>query len=110
VALHRRYWPVSISIMCSADESKRGVESEFTPRPSSCGLSDMVVRFHEKSDPEQIWAELAERMRKFYLELHPEKTRPMAIGPFAIGNRQKRGERKPETFNFKGFAHMSERR
>jgi hypothetical protein len=66
----------------------------------------MVVRFHEKSDPERFWAELTERVRKFYLELHPEKTRPMEIGTFAIGNRQKRGEGEPETFNFQGFTHM----
>jgi RNA-directed DNA polymerase len=51
-------------------------------------------------------AELIERMRKFSLELHPEKTRLLEFGPFATENRKKRGEGKPETFNFLGFTHI----
>ena len=42
----------------------------------------------------------------FNLELHPEKTRLLEFGPFAIQNRQRRGEGKPETFNFLGFTHI----
>jgi len=42
--------------------------------------------------------ELTERMWKFNLELHPEKTRLLEFGPFAIKNRQRRGEGKPETW------------
>jgi hypothetical protein len=45
-------------------------------------------------------------MRKFNLELHPEKTRLLEFGPFAIENRKRRGEGKPETFNFLGFTHI----
>jgi hypothetical protein len=45
-------------------------------------------------------------MRKFSLELHPEKTRLLEFGPFATENRKKRGEGKPETFNFLGFTHI----
>src|SRR2546429_6413317 len=45
-------------------------------------------------------------MRKFHLELHAEKTRLLEFGPFAINNRQRRGEGKPETFNFLGFTHI----
>jgi len=45
-------------------------------------------------------------MRKFNLELHPEKTRLLEFGPFAINHRQRRGEGKPETFNFLGFTHI----
>ena len=45
-------------------------------------------------------------MRKFSLELHPEKTRLLEFGPFAAENRKKRGEGKPETFNFLGFTHI----
>src|SRR5579864_2914396 len=67
---------------------------------------DIVVGFHSKADAEQFRAELTERMRKFNLELHPEKTRLLEFGPFAINNRQKRGEGKPETFNFLGFTHI----
>src|ERR1017187_6363437 len=67
---------------------------------------DIVVGFQSKADADQFRAELTERMRKFNLELHPEKTRLLEFGPFAINNRQKRGEGKPETFNFLGFTHI----
>jgi RNA-directed DNA polymerase len=67
---------------------------------------DIVVGFQEKSDAKQLWAELTERMRKFDLELHPEKTRLLEFGPFAVANRKQRGEGKPETFNFLGFTHI----
>ena len=67
---------------------------------------DIVVGFQVKSDAERFWAELAERFRKFRLELHPEKTRLLEFGPYAADNRQRRGEGKPETFNFLGFTHI----
>src|SRR5271156_3508960 len=67
---------------------------------------DIVVGFYSKADGEQFGAELTDRMRKFNLELHPEKTRLLEFGPFAINDRQKRGEGKPETFNFLGFTHI----
>jgi hypothetical protein len=64
---------------------------------------DIVVGFRDKADADQFRAELTERMKKFNLKLHPEKTRLLEFGPFAIDNRQRRGERKPETFNFLGW-------
>ncbi len=67
---------------------------------------DIVLGFQGKSDADQFRAELAERMRRFNLELHPEKTRLLEFGPYAIENRQRRGEGKPETFNFLGFTHI----
>src|SRR6516162_3478385 len=67
---------------------------------------DIVVGFQVKSDAEQFWAELRERFRKFALELHPDKTRLLEFGPFAVANRKRRGEGKPETFNFLGFTHI----
>jgi RNA-directed DNA polymerase len=67
---------------------------------------DIVLGFQVKSDAEQCWAELTERLRKFALELHPEKTRLLEFGPFAVANRKRRGEGKPETFNFLGFTHI----
>jgi RNA-directed DNA polymerase len=67
---------------------------------------DIVVGFQGKSDAVRFWAELRARMRKFSLELHPEKTRLLEFGPFAAENRKKRGEGKPETFNFLGFTHI----
>ncbi len=67
---------------------------------------DIVVGFREKADADQFRAELTERMRKFNLELHPEKTRLLEFGPYAIDQRLWRGEGKPETFNFLGFTHI----
>jgi group II intron reverse transcriptase/maturase len=71
---------------------------------------DIVLGFQVRSDAERFRAELEERFRKFQLELHPEKTRLLEFGPFAINNRQRRGEGKPETFNFLGFTHICVRK
>ena len=67
---------------------------------------DIVLGFQVKSDAERFWAELAERFRKFHLELHPEKTRLLEFGPYAAEHRTTRGLGKPETFNFLGFTHI----
>ncbi len=42
-------------------------------------------------------------MKKFHLALHPEKARLLEFGRFAIDDQRKRGEGKPETFNFLDF-------
>jgi group II intron reverse transcriptase/maturase len=67
---------------------------------------DIVLGFQSKADADQFRTELRERMRKFHLELHPEKTRLLEFGRFAIDNRQRRGKGRPETFNFLGFTHI----
>jgi RNA-directed DNA polymerase len=67
---------------------------------------DIVVGFQIKADAERFWAELVERLREFRLELHPEKTRLLEFGPCAADDRKRRGEGKPETFNFLGFTHI----
>jgi RNA-directed DNA polymerase len=67
---------------------------------------DIVVGFQSKTEADQFRAELTERMKEFNLELHPEKTRLLEFGPYAIDHRQGRGEGKPETFNFLGFTHI----
>ena len=67
---------------------------------------DIVIGFQNKSEAERFWKELAERFRKFRLELHPEKTRLLEFGPFAAENRKRLAQGKPETFNFLGFTHI----
>jgi RNA-directed DNA polymerase len=67
---------------------------------------DVVVGFQSKADAERFRAELSERMQKFSLELHPEKTRLLEFGRYAVQTRQRRGEGKPETFDFLGFTHI----
>ena len=67
---------------------------------------DIVLGFQNQAEAEQLQRELRERMKKFNLELHPEKTRLLEFGRFAAQNRKERGEGKPETFNFLGFTHI----
>jgi group II intron reverse transcriptase/maturase len=67
---------------------------------------DIVIGFEFKTEAERFWKELKERMEKFCLELHPEKTRLIEFGRHAADNRKGRGEGKPETFNFLGFTHI----
>jgi len=57
------------------------------------------------SDAEQFQKELKERLLKFGLELHPEKTRLVLFGRYASLRRDERGEGKPESFQFLGFTH-----
>lgn len=67
---------------------------------------DTIVTFQYKPDAERYLKELKERLRKFNLELHPEKTRLIEFGRFAIDNYKKRNLGKPETFRFLGFTHI----
>lgn len=67
---------------------------------------DFVMGFQYRDDAERLLAQLRERMAKFGLELHPEKTRLIRFGRFAAGDRDRDGEPKPETFNFLGFTHF----
>src|SRR5262249_9441393 len=56
---------------------------------------DTVVGFQYESDAKQFQIELRERLLKFGLELHPEKTRLIEFGRFAAERREKRKEGKP---------------
>jgi RNA-directed DNA polymerase len=67
---------------------------------------DLVLGFQYQAEAERLRAELAQRLRKFQLELHPDKTRLVEFGRFAADNRQQRGQGKPETFAFLGFTHI----
>jgi RNA-directed DNA polymerase len=67
---------------------------------------DAVLGFENRDEAERLRRELQEQLRKAGLELHPEKTRMIEFGRFAASNRKRRGEAKPETFDFLGFTHM----
>jgi group II intron reverse transcriptase/maturase len=67
---------------------------------------DAVLGFQNREDADRFQKELQERVRKFGLELHPDKTRLIEFGRYAAERRKKRGEGKPETFNFLGFTHI----
>ena len=67
---------------------------------------DLVVGFQNRKDAERFLQEFRERLAKFGLELHPDKTRLIEFGRFAARDRKRRGEGKPETFTFLGFTHF----
>jgi group II intron reverse transcriptase/maturase len=66
---------------------------------------DAVLGFERREEAERFLEQLRERVAKFGLELQPDKTRLIEFGRFAAERRNKRGEGKPETFNFLGFTH-----
>ena len=68
---------------------------------------DFVIGFREESDARRCLAALGERLTKFGLVLHPEKTRLIEFGRYAEERRAKRGDGPPETFDFLGFTHIS---
>jgi RNA-directed DNA polymerase len=67
---------------------------------------DMVLGFQHRGDAERFLQEWRDRLQKFGLELHPDKTRLIEFGRFAASSRKQRGEGKPETFDFVGFTHI----
>lgn len=69
-------------------------------------MDDTVIGFEHRTEAKRFLRDLGERMRKFGLELHPDKTRLIEFGRHAVRNRKQRGERKPEAFDFLGFTHL----
>lgn len=68
---------------------------------------DSIVGFQYQTEADRFLEEFRERLEKFGLELHPEKTRRIEFGRFAEQNRKQRGDGKPETFDFLGFTHIA---
>lgn len=66
---------------------------------------DIVIGVEKREDAMLIIAELRDRLAKFGLTLHPEKTRLIEFGRWAEERRRQRKEGKPETFAFLGFLH-----
>ncbi len=67
---------------------------------------DFIVGFEHLGDAKQFLRDLRERIAKFNLELHPDKTRLIEFGRFAAERRAARGAGKPEAFDFLGFTHI----
>ena len=70
---------------------------------------DIVMGFEHRSDAERFHQDLRERFHKFALALHPDKTRLIEFGRYAADNRKRRGEGRPESFDFLGFTHACDR-
>ena len=67
---------------------------------------DFVVGFQDREEAESFLHDLRVRLREYNLELHPEKTRLIEFGRAAREKRRRRGEGRPETFDFLGFTHI----
>jgi group II intron reverse transcriptase/maturase len=66
---------------------------------------DLVAGFQHRADAERFLKEFQERLAKFELEVHPDKTRLIEFGRAAWRNRKRGGQAKLETFTFLGFTH-----
>ncbi len=66
---------------------------------------DLVVGFQHRAEAERFLREFQERLAKFELEVHPDKTRLIAFGREAWQNRKQVGQEKLDTFTFLGFTH-----
>lgn len=66
---------------------------------------DFVMVFKSISDVSRVWKALEGRMRRFGLQLHPEKTR---LVDFRFRRPQQQGRHRAmaTTFNFLGFTHV----
>jgi RNA-directed DNA polymerase len=67
---------------------------------------DFIVGFQHHIDARLFLEQMRERLGKFALSLHPEKTRLIEFGRFAAERRKRAGLGKPETFNFLGFTFI----
>ena len=67
---------------------------------------DYLLLFEDRADALRMLAALPDRLAKFGLSLHEGKTRVVEFGRFAAANRHRRGEGRPETFDFLGFTHF----
>jgi RNA-directed DNA polymerase len=72
-------------------------------------LRHIVIGFEHEGEARRFMADMRQRMEKFALSLHPEKTRLIEFGRYAAERRARRGLGKPGTFNFLGFTHISGR-
>ena len=67
---------------------------------------DLVAGFEHESDACRFLDAMRDRLGKFALSLHPDKTRLIEFGRFAATDRKLRGLGKPETFTFLGFTFI----
>ncbi len=70
---------------------------------------DTIVGFQHEHEARTFLQDLHERMGKFELALHPDKTRLTRFGRHAVEQRRRLGQGKPETFDFLGFTHFCTR-
>jgi hypothetical protein len=64
---------------------------------------DLIIGFELDKDARRFQEAMCDRLRELSLSLHPEKTRLIEFGRFAVERGAHRRLGKPETFNFLGF-------
>jgi RNA-directed DNA polymerase len=75
------------------------------PRPTH-----LVMCFQVEKDARAVRRLLDERLQKFGLLLHPEKTRVIRFGRYAEDRSAREGGREPpQSFDFLGFTHIGAR-
>src|SRR6478672_8257548 len=67
---------------------------------------DIIVGFEHEADARHFLDAMRERLEKFALSLHPDKTRLIEFGRYAADRRAQRGLGKPESFSFLGFTFI----
>ena len=71
-------------------------------------VDDAVIGFQNAHDAQKVLKVLDKRFSKYGLTLHPEKTRLLEYGRAALAKAERQG-RAPDTFDFLGFTHLTER-
>lgn len=66
---------------------------------------DALIGFEKEQDARSFHEQLPQRMAKFHLELHPDKTRLVQFGRYAREKCARKGC-KPGTIAFLGFTHI----
>ena len=66
---------------------------------------DFVMGFQSETDAREMLVALRERLGKFKLALHGDKTRLIEFGKLVAEHRRARNTRRPGTFSFLGFTH-----
>jgi RNA-directed DNA polymerase len=85
------------------------VRNDYASQPSHAGYvsTKSIERIPIMSPLFRFLEAMRERLSKYSLTLHPDKTRLLAFGRFAADQRARMGLGKPETFNFLGFTFIS---
>jgi len=66
---------------------------------------DSVMGFQYEGQARRFLADLRQRLARFGLALHSDKTRLIRFGRYAVQQCRERGQKRPETFDFLGFTH-----
>jgi RNA-directed DNA polymerase len=84
----------------------RRITSPRTPcTPPRLRPTLLVMGFQKETDAREMLVALRERLGKFHLALHGDKTRLIEFGKLVAEQRRARNARRPGTFSFLGFTH-----